>query len=652
MPSLTKTIKPGSELERRIISEVRHRVRRSERSFQQRRLEWRKAEDEIIGYVHESEADYRRRQKRELEGKPTYTTIHIPYTYGVTMALHTYLASAFLSRAPILQFDGRHGEPQNKVLAVEALHDYQLKAGKITRRLYSWLYDVAKYGVGIVSLYWVKDSRHVSEIILEEDEFGGVRKLMKTLELPGYAGNECTNIQPRDFLCDPRVPMHDFQRGEYCGTRQKISYVQMRQRERQGYYQNGEMVNANISPRFFDERDDDSQVEKPDDEYFDVGERRTTEGSMSKPDIIPIYEMFVELVPSDWGLGRSDAPEKWVFTITADWKVVLGAQPHGAYHCRYPFSLIELEPDAYAIGNRGMPELLKGIQSTMDWLINSHFYNVRASLNNLFLVDPMRVIMKDLTNPRPGGIIRMRPGAAQGARPAVEQLNIADITRNNINDFAAINQLGERASGVNDQFQGVQNRQGRRTATQVRTESVSSVSRQKVISEFVSATGWEDLAYMLVSNSQQYLDEEIALRIIGNLANFSGTDGIVNVDPEMIQGMYDFVPVDGTLPLDRFAQANLWKEILVASKQVPEIGMNYDIGRIFAWIAQLSGLRNIDQFRLVPGSPEQLQAQAQQGNLVPAQAGQRNRDPNQLRQPGNGVGPIPIGGSGGSRQAA
>lgn len=650
MPSMTLTVKPNGKLHHKIISEVRRRVRFAERSFQTRRTKWREAEDEIIAYVPESVADSRRESGRRT-GKPAYTTIHIPYTYGVTMALHTYMCSAFLSRAPILQFDGRHGVTQNQVLAVEALHDYQMKVGKITRRLYSWLYDAAKYGVGIMSLYWVQDSRYVSEIVMEENEFGIQRKLMRTVELPGYAGNEALNVCPRDFLCDPRFPMSDFQRGEFCGTRQKLSFVQLKQRERQGYYGNVDEVSGNISPRFFDENDDDSHVEKPEQEFFDVGYRQTSEGTGLKPDVVPIYEMFVELVPADWEIGRSQYPEKWVFTVTADWKVVLGAQPHGAYHCKFPFGVIELEPDAYALGNRGMPEILSGVQQTMDWLINTHFYNVRSSLNNLFVVDPMRVIMKDITDPPPGGggIIRMRPGAAQSSQPPVTQLPIADVTRNHIADFGNMIQVGERASGISDQMTGTQSRTGRRTATEVRTSSIAGVSRQKVITEFVSASGWEDASFIMVSNSQQYLDEEIMLKIVGNLAQFSGTE-FVNVSPDMIQGMYDFVPVDGTLPLDRFAQANLWKEILMGTTKIPQIGMNYDISKIFAWIAQLSGLRNIDQFRIMPGSPEQLQAMAAQGNMVGMPAG--GGDPNNLKQPTGNVGPIPIGNASGGLSAA
>ena len=42
------------------------------------------------------------------------------------------------------------------------------------------------------------------------------------------------------------------------------------------------------------------------------------------------------------------------------------------------------------------------------------------------------------------------------------------------------------------------------------------------------------------------------------------------------------------------------------------------MGRIFEFIAELGGAKNIQQFKLEPGSPEQIAEQAGAGNLVPA----------------------------------
>jgi hypothetical protein len=140
----------------------------------------------------------------------------------------------------------------------------------------------------------------------------------------------------------------------------------------------------------------------------------------------------------------------------------------------------------------------------------------------------------------------------------------------------------------------------------------------KTIAEMQSAMGFSTLAEMLVSNSQQFYDQDQKFRIVGDLTLEAGQE-FVQVTPELIYGFYDFVPVDGTMPIDRYAQANLWKEIIQGLQQMPQIAMQYDIGRIFAWVAQLAGLKNINKFKIQVAPPGQMP----QGNVIPMPAGPR-----------------------------
>jgi hypothetical protein len=133
----------------------------------------------------------------------------------------------------------------------------------------------------------------------------------------------------------------------------------------------------------------------------------------------------------------------------------------------------------------------------------------------------------------------------------------------------------------------------------------------------MSATGFAPHAQKLVQSSQQFYDTEAKLRRVGSFALEAGQE-FLNVSPEDIQGFFDLVPVDGTLPIDRMAQANLWKEIMAGVRMMPpQVAMSYDWTRIFAWTAQLAGLRNINQFKVQVVPDQQLAAQAQQGNVIP-----------------------------------
>jgi hypothetical protein len=94
----------------------------------------------------------------------------------------------------------------------------------------------------------------------------------------------------------------------------------------------------------------------------------------------------------------------------------------------------------------------------------------------------------------------------------------------------------------------------------------------------------------------------------------------LNVNPMDIQGFFDFVPVDGTMPIDRFAQANLWQQMLGSISKIPQIMATYDIPKIFGFVAQLSGIKNINSFRVQIVPDGQMQQQAAAGNAVPIRA--------------------------------
>jgi hypothetical protein len=328
-------------------------------------------------------------------------------------------------------------------------------------------------------------------------------------------------------------------------------------------------------------------------------------------------------------------PQKWVFTITEDLEIIVGISPLGYAHCKFPFNVLECEVEGYGAYTRGVPEIMSGVQNTVDWLINTHFFNVRASLNNQFIVDPSKLVIKDVQNSGPGFLWRLRPEAyGTDISKMFAQVPVTDVTRTNINDFQTMMGIGERTLGINDQIMGSLNSGGgRKTATEVRTTTTFGVNRMKTIAEYMSAMSFSQHSLKLVQTSQQFYDAESKLRRVGDLALDAG-ERFLNVSPDLIAGSFDFVPVDGLLPVDRMSQANLWKEIMASVRNMPpQVQMGYDWGKIFAWTASLSGLKNIHQFKVQVMPDQQLAGQAAAGNVVPigaAQGAQRNL---------NGVGP-------------
>ncbi len=617
MPSLGVEIRYGTAQHTKVLEAVLERFRKSKRKMEDLYTKFSDAEDQFQAYLPEKELDAKRKSLQENTGEPQYVTVVVPYSYAQIMTAHTYWTSVFLSRNPVFQFTGRHGEPQMQVQGVEALHDYQVTVGRMLVPLYCWLLDPAKYGFGVLGNYWEDEQKVISEIVEEPITIAGIstgrtRKKRKIRNIPGYQGNKIFNTSPRNFFPDPSVPLSRFQDGEFCGRTVQLGWNTLRKREESGEYFNLNVVQK--MNEMADDRDADSgsaQINWP-----DVTESAETI-DISDISMQTVLEMTVELIPRDWKLGTSTYPEKWVFSV-ANEKVIVGARPLGAYHNKYPFSLIEYEPEAYGFNNRSMLETIQPMGEAMTWLLNSHMYNVRQTLNNQFVGDPSRISFRDLRDPEPGFIARVKPaGYGQDVRTMLHQLPVSDVTGNHLRDMQVFERLAQQITGVNDNIMGMVNPGGRKTATEVRSSSSFGTNRLKTSSEYFSAMGFTELAAMMLSNTQQYYSQEKRFRIVGDLVE--GGDPFAMITPDTIAGAYDFVPVDGTLPVDRFAQANLWRQIMGDMQKAPDLMAQFDMGRVMSYVAKLAGAKNFDQFRVDAQvqSDQQVNEEVQKGNLVP-----------------------------------
>lgn len=612
-----KHIPFGSKLHQTVMQNFHSRLRLARDEQRKKREEqWRDSEDTFTAYMPEKDVDTVRKGKRK-EGEVDYTTISIPYSYAMLLTAHTYYTSVFLSRDPILQLQGRHGEAQDAETAMESLLGYQLNTGGGMPALFIWLMDVGKYSHGVLGHYWDREEFNMTRIVEQPKTFlgmpipGTLEKKAITEPIVGYEGNRLYNIRPADFMPDPRVPLFRFQEGEFCLVYDKVGWIKIATRSASGQYYNLKYLQEGSTNGEWNDRNastgHDSNLPGEDLSFYQVDDKN--------PSTVDLYEFHWTVIPSELGVGSGDRPEKWVFTI-ADKKVILSAQPLGLAHNSYPFDVIPFEVEGYNVFNRSMLEVLDPLNKTMEWLFNSHFYNVRAALNNMFLADPSKVNMRDLEEPGPGKIIRLKPAAyGSDVRTLMQQFQVQDITRSNLADSDTVAQLAQRVTGVSDNVMGSVNSGGRKTATEVRSSTTFGINRLKTNCEWFSATGFAPLTNKLCMSTQQLYASEKKFRLLGDQALWA--QKYINITPDMIAGMYDFVPVDGTMPVDRFAQVNLWQQLMGSMAKVPGALQQYDLSKIFAFVAQLGGLKNINRFRIQVVPDGMMQQQAAMGNVVP-----------------------------------
>lgn len=621
--SLTRALRPGQELYRRLSDALWRRLHSSQREMSARYEQMAKNEERFSVYVPATEADKKRERKREQEGQMNYRTLEIPYSYATLMATHTYLSTVFLARNPAFQVQGRHGESEQQTQAMEALLDYQVQVGEMLVPLYFWLLDPGKYGFGVVGHYWDREVLRTRQTLKVPRTFLGLplpgteQEVTKVTETTAYEGSRLYNVRPQDWFPDPRVALWNFQRGEFVGRYTEIAWHEVTEGERTGRYINVDVLRKNLKNETGNAVVDMSR---------DQGGRSSTlpdadaDWAWYQDDAVAAkvkaHEIIVRLSPKEWGLGEENGHELWVFTRTTD-GILIEAAPMQSASTKFPFDILIAEPDAYNLFAPSLLERLQPLNDVVSWLINTHMYNVRASINNQFIIDPSMVMMKDIENPEPGKAIRLKPTAyGKDVRMALTQLQVADITRSHIQDSQVMIDFLQRVSGVNDSIMGMVGEQGgRRTATEVRTSTTFGINRLKTVCEFASAMGFSPLTQKLIQNTQSNYDAKMKLRLVGDIAALSPQ--VLQVDPQSIIGFYDFVPVDGALPIDRFAQFQMWNNMLGQMARVPAILMQYDIGKIFAWVARLGGIRNLQQMRVQVVPDAALATQAQAGNVVP-----------------------------------
>lgn len=614
---------PNSELHNRVRNYLNDRVRMSERGMQRFYDRWRYAERRYQAYIDLKNYEQIMQEENDA-GKPSkVVSIHIPYIYATIQTIVTYLFHTFAGRKPIFQVS-TYSDAMDAAQKMEILLDYNSTHTKLQKHLFQFFQDGEIYGVQILRTAWKKKER-VTTVWKRPD--AAQQQQQTFLGLAGqqtdqpkrvrekrtvYEGNDVTTIDPYMFFPDTRVAMTEVNRkGEFVVWRTFEGKHLLKRLEGEGLM------------KWVDYAGD---MPKPQSDTEDAPSNRAIRSkgvshpgqSYDHPDDLPKNYVQVDqgtywIVPSELGLGPEKVPQLWIFTMLNRNQIVQ-AEPFDADHDMHPVAVGEPYSLGYGLGNLGQSDYLGPSQDTISWFITSHIHNVRTALNNMWVVDPSRIEMQDLKKPGAGKIIRVKSSAyGQDVQTFLNQLPVQDVTRSHISDLETFVRFADGVSAVTDNVRGLQDSGGRKTATEVRTGAEAAASRLAAHARLISAQSITDLTEQMCLNIQQYLSMEFYYQVLGR----DGRRESHRIAPEHVTGDFYFPVHDGTLPLDKVAMVDVWKEILVAVMSSEQLSATYDIGKIFEHTAELGGARNIESFRLQTSPENVLTNQVQAGNMVP-----------------------------------
>ncbi len=618
---------PQSELHNTVLQYLLRRLNYSERTMTQFYSRWNANERKIQAYINLPDYENQLKAMNKTGTPPAVVSITVPYSFATIWTIVTYLVHTFCGQKPIFQVSAYKEESIEATAYMETILQYNSDHTRLILRLIQWFLDAETYGVGVVRCLW--DTEKANRSVWTKQSPGGLiapnmpqMPMRQRQEKTVFEGNKISSIDPFMFFPDPRVPMSEVnKRGEFVFWRSfegkhvllkaqaagEIKWVDNISNMPQGIW--GEISGKSVRSL--------------------LAEGQSSPGDPQLRDIraTPYYQLdqgSIEIVPSELGLGESDVPEKWIFTI-GNKSQIIQAEPLDYDHGRHPVAVIEPSSFGYAFGQPGTMDFLGPIQDTLSWFINSHIHNVRTAMNNMFVVDPSMVELQDLKNPAPGKIIRLKRAAyGQDVKSVLAQLQVQDVTSKHIESMQVFQRIGDIFAAVGDNLKGIQDEGGRKTATEIRTSGEAGASRLAARARFISAQGMVDLAEQMSLNIQQLMTEEFYLQVVGQ----KGTEFPVTISPQMVAGDFYFPVNDGTLPIDKTALLGIWKEIWMSITQNPMLAQKYDEGKLFEYIAEIGGAKNISAFRISMAPDQQVASGAASGNLVPL-------GPPGLRAPGN-----------------
>ncbi len=629
-------LKPGSKLHGDVVAKVMARADESFRVMQERHPTWQRIDETMTAYIPLSEKEKalrkRGRADDEFHHRNRPVSIVVPYSYATLETLLTYLTEAYLSDT-MLQYEGAAPEDEIGAKLLELVVDYQVRHTKAGLVVHTAFQDALKYGLGITTFEWV--TRWGRKAVVREipryglsGEVLGVERVKQNEDALLYEGNRITSIDPYRYLPDPNVSVERVQDGEYVGWSDRVTKYRLLAQEK------ADPTLFNV--RYLAARDYGQRSSRftPDHSRrtTNVGQSEGLTAQTAHTGYVTLVHMYITIIPREWGLGESDDPEVWLFTV-ADDTLLLRAMPIDMNHGQYPIAVCAPDYDGYSTTPISRMEVIHGLQDVLNWLFNSHITNVRKAINNMLIVDPSMVVMKDLEKPGPGLLVRMRRSAwGRGVEGAVKQLRVDDVTKQNIADAVFVMDLIQRSSGAVDALQGIMRAGGERRSAQEAFNSFrSAVSRLEHISRIASLQYMQDLAYFYASHTQQYMSQEVYVKATGTwpevLLREYGQAGGVRVSPFDVVVDFDVIFKDGSVPTSRAGGAQVWVQLFQSIVSNPELIQSFDVGRIFVHIARMMGAKNVWDFVRGGGEvaaqvqPDQVvEAAARAGNLVPVEA--------------------------------
>lgn len=607
--------KEVSKFHEKVLRHVKRLVDNSRSKMSRHYDDWDMRDETFQGKRRPDAED----KESKHRGQPIKLTA--PTTFAQVM---TYVSFGFLlflqnSRQFELTPSGEEDWELHKKEDTELILDRDLRKNTWEAKLFQFLLDIGKFGLGVMEVSWAEEYQHVSMKTTTTDSSYGVATLSEDRVKKSFLkfqGNRVRSISPYSFFPDTNVPLSRLQEGEFVAVEEPYTWTQLRRME-----SNDEVAGlayvTGMSETAYSDRKEGTRMSS----FY------PTRGETTCP-VVCVTKVQVSLVPKkfkidDKSLGPETWPVKYHVWYANDCRVIR-CEPMDALHDKFTYVVGEYVPDMHHLINVSMADLIDRLQSMISWFINSHVKAVKQIISNRLVVDPAGVDMDSLRSGDP--VILLKRGKSQsGAERWVHQLNVSDSTGNHMNDADRIMALVQVVTGANDNAMGQYNG-GRRSATEARAVTSGAASRMKTQFTVVWNSALSPLGQMMLTNGRQGLEIETFKRIVGRPAkNDAEKEAKIQARFEIYKGELediiaedDYFVFDSTQQSEKGYIAQSLQELMIALITNPQAAMILDLDpkALLDEIQTLRGNGPMQRFSLQKRLAQQQATQPTQPQLT------------------------------------
>lgn len=567
--------------------------------------------------------------KKDLEnlerGHPKRFILPMTTTQITTMT--TFIAQSLFGDSAPHKVEARGPEDETAAEHINQLLRWNSDQQAMYLLGYLWIQDILVYNRGIFynSVEPIYEVKVESEMVEDEETLDAEGKPTqysrpKRVKKPIALYNKAHLVSPYDFVCDPALPLCRMQEMRFTGHRVLVPWQELKRRslldmddpawvspaaieKLKSKDKAGNMAPAPGVGNTATAKQDAPMSRTAFERTRTTGTNPQQNADANDPGMVEVHEMWIRMVPEDNELWEGDEPVIVQFQL-ANQNVVLSVNESTLEHDMYPYSAAEGRPSAYYQFSPSWVGLLKSLQDYVDYFKNRRQQSIARTLGNVFIARTDSVNLTDFLNPDKDGLIIPVLPEASGEKldDIIKQVQVNDNTSTFNKEMADMISFAESATAATSPMQG-QLDPGDTTATQFSGTQQMGAGRLASVSRLISVQGLVPQTKQFVANFKQFWTTPMSIRFTGSSLAGSQpwqTKKSLFITHDVIQGNFDFVAHDGTLPGTDVRKVSAIARLLEAAQGFPQFFTpepgNIDARALLLSGAKASGL-NIENFQ-------------------------------------------------------